>query len=143
MNTTTMKSTEIMSGSTSQKKIEKKIELKINKKLSNNMNAQTIKKITTYLKYKADMKTFKYEQDFVVDADATITGVEKMTLMYDEAPEKPTDEELEDESEGRGTAPSLLPENLQDELNSLKPTASVSSVEEDDDTLSYFAKLAE
>ena len=54
-----------------------------------------------------------------------------------------TDEELEDESEGRGTAPSLLPENLQDELNSLKPTASVSSVEEDDDTLSYFAKLAE
>ena len=54
-----------------------------------------------------------------------------------------TDEELEDESEGRGTAPSLLPENLQDELNSLKPTASVASVEEDDDTLSYFAKLAE
>ena len=96
MNTTTMKSTEIMSGSTTQKKIEKKIELKINKKLSNNMNAQTIKKITTYLKYKADMKTFKYEQDFVVDADATITGVEKMTLMYDKAPEKPTDEELEE-----------------------------------------------
>ena len=54
-----------------------------------------------------------------------------------------TDEELEDESEGRGPAPSSLPENLQDELNSLKPTASVSSVEEDDDTLSYFAKLAE
>jgi len=54
-----------------------------------------------------------------------------------------TDEELEDESEGRGPVPSSLPENLQDELNSLKPTASVSSVEEDDDTLSYFAKLAE
>ena len=54
-----------------------------------------------------------------------------------------TDEELDDESEGRGTAPSSLPENLQDELSSLKPTASVSSVEEDDDTLSYFAKLAE
>ena len=54
-----------------------------------------------------------------------------------------TDEELEDESEGRGPVPSSLPENLQDELNSLKPTASVTSVEEDDDTLSYFAKLAE
>jgi len=54
-----------------------------------------------------------------------------------------TDEELEDESEGRGPVPSSLPENLQDELNSLKPTASVASVEEDDDTLSYFAKLAE
>ena len=54
-----------------------------------------------------------------------------------------TDEELEDESEGRGPVPSSLPENLQDELNSLKPTAAVASVEEDDDTLSYFAKLAE
>ena len=75
---------------------EKKIELKINKKLSNNMNATTTQKIITYLKYKADMKTFKHEQDFVVDADATITGMEKMTLMYDKAPEKPTDEELEE-----------------------------------------------
>ena len=52
-----------------------------------------------------------------------------------------SDEELEDESEGRGPAPTPVPDNLRDELNSLKPTASVD--DDDDDTLSYFAKLAE
>ena len=50
------------------------------------------------------------------------------------------DEELEDESEGRGSTRELT-EDLRSELNSLKPTASVD--EDDDDTLSYFAKLAE
>ena len=60
-----------------------------------NTPTKTIKKITTYLKYEKDMKTFKYEQDFIIDAEATITGFEKMSLMYDKAPEKPTDEELE------------------------------------------------
>ena len=50
------------------------------------------------------------------------------------------DEELEDESEGRGSTRELT-EDLRDELNSLKPTASVD--DDDDDTLSYFAKLAE
>ena len=50
------------------------------------------------------------------------------------------DEELEDESEGRGSTRELT-EDLRDELSSLKPTASVD--DDDDDTLSYFAKLAE
>ena len=50
------------------------------------------------------------------------------------------DEELEDESEGRGSTRELT-EDLRSELNSLKPTASVD--DDDDDTLSYFAKLAE
>ena len=50
------------------------------------------------------------------------------------------DEELEDESEGRGSTRELT-EDLRGELNSLKPTASVD--DDDDDTLSYFAKLAE
>ena len=50
------------------------------------------------------------------------------------------DEELEDESEGRGSTRELT-EDLRDELSSLKPTTSVD--DDDDDTLSYFAKLAE
>ena len=50
------------------------------------------------------------------------------------------DEELEDESEGRGSTRELT-EDLRSELNNLKPTASVD--DDDDDTLSYFAKLAE
>ena len=50
------------------------------------------------------------------------------------------DEELEGESEGRGSTRELT-EDLRSELNSLKPTASVD--DDDDDTLSYFAKLAE
>ena len=50
------------------------------------------------------------------------------------------DEELEDESEGRGSTRELT-EDLRNELSSLKPTASVD--DDDDDTLSYFAKLAE
>tara|TARA_R100000995_G_C3454502_1_gene109851 strand:+ start:48 stop:956 length:909 start_codon:yes stop_codon:yes gene_type:complete len=67
----------------------------------------------------------------------------KKRLNYVLGNNSPTriDEELEDESEGRGPAPSPVPENLRDELNSLKPTASVD--DDDDDTLSYFAKLAE
>ena len=67
----------------------------------------------------------------------------KKRLNYVLGNNSPTriDEELEDEREGRGPAPSPVPENLRDELNSLKPTASVD--DDDDDTLSYFAKLAE
>jgi len=67
----------------------------------------------------------------------------KKRLNYVLGNNSPTriDEELEDESEGRGPAPLPVPENLRDELNSLKPTASVD--DDDDDTLSYFAKLAE
>jgi len=60
------------------------------------MKATTLRKIIKYLKYEEDMKTFKYEQEFVVDAEATITGLYKMTLIYDKAPEKPTDEELDE-----------------------------------------------
>jgi hypothetical protein len=46
------------------------------------------------------------------------------------------DESFEDEDSG--SAPPV-PENLRDELSSLSP----SKVEEDDDALSYFARLAE
>ena len=55
------------------------------------------------------------------------------------------DEELEDESEGRGNfSPNFeksnpVPQDLKDELSSL----SSSTTEEEDDTLSYFQKLAE
>ena len=52
-------------------------------------------------------------------------------------------EVAEEEEYSRGPAPSL-DEDLRTELNNLKPTRSVSVDEdEDDDTLSYFAKLAE
>jgi hypothetical protein len=53
------------------------------------------------------------------------------------------DSEVEDEDDYRGPAPSLT-EDLREELNNLKPTrrAAVED-EEDDDTLSYFARLAE
>lgn len=60
------------------------------------MKANTVRKVMKYLKYEKDMKTFKYEKDFVVDSEATITGVYKMTLIYDKAPERPTDEEFEE-----------------------------------------------
>jgi hypothetical protein len=56
------------------------------------------------------------------------------------------DEELEDESEGRGNfSPNFeksnpVPQGLKDELSSL---SSSSSTEEEDDALSYFQKLAE
>ena len=52
------------------------------------------------------------------------------------------DEDLEDESEGRGPVKDLT-EDLRGELNSLQPTRSSSSEDEDDDALSYFARLAE
>jgi len=54
------------------------------------------------------------------------------------------DEEVDDEDNYRGPAPSLT-EDLREELNSLQPTRSSVVVEEDedDDALSYFAKLAE
>ena len=52
------------------------------------------------------------------------------------------DEEVEDEDNFRGTAPSL-DDDLRSELNNLKPTRSVAVDDEDDDTLSYFARLAE
>ena len=53
------------------------------------------------------------------------------------------DEEVQEEEGYRGPAPSL-DEDLRSELNNLKPTRSTAAVEEDeDDALSYFAKLAE
>ncbi len=56
---------------------------------------------------------------------------------------KAQDAEVEDEDGYRGTAPSL-DEDLRTQLNNLTPTKSSSySEDEDDDTLSYFARLAE
>ena len=54
-----------------------------------------------------------------------------------------TDSEVEDEDDYRGPAPSLT-EDLRSELNNLKPTRSVAVDDEDsdDESLSYFAKLA-
>jgi hypothetical protein len=54
------------------------------------------------------------------------------------------DEEVQEEDGYRGPAPSL-DEDLRSELNNLKPTRRAATVEEDedDDALSYFAKLAE
>lgn len=53
------------------------------------------------------------------------------------------DSEVEDEDDYRGPAPSLT-EDLRSELNNLKPTRSAAVEEDDeDDTLSYFARLAE
>ena len=53
------------------------------------------------------------------------------------------DSEVEDEDDYRGPAPSLT-EDLRSELNNLKPTRSVAVDDEDsdDESLSYFAKLA-
>ena len=53
-----------------------------------------------------------------------------------------TDEEVNDEDDYRGSAPSLT-EDLRGELNSLKSSRSVAVDDEDDESLSYFAKLAE
>jgi len=52
------------------------------------------------------------------------------------------DEEVNDEDDYRGPAPSLT-EDLRGELSSLKSSRSVASDDEDFDELSYFAKLAE
>ena len=54
-----------------------------------------------------------------------------------------TDSEVDDEDDYRGPAPSLT-EDLRSELNNLKPTRSVAVDDEDsdDESLSYFAKLA-
>ena len=54
------------------------------------------------------------------------------------------DEEFEEEENTRGSARELT-EDLRNDLNSLQPTRTVSSSDEDedDDTLSYFARLAE
>ena len=54
-----------------------------------------------------------------------------------------TDSEVEDEDDYRGPAPSLT-EDLRTELSNLKPTRSVAVDDEDsdDESLSYFAKLA-
>ena len=53
-----------------------------------------------------------------------------------------TDEEVNDEDDYRGSAPSLT-EDLRGELNSLKSSRSVAvDDDEDDESLSYFAKLA-
>ena len=51
------------------------------------------------------------------------------------------DEDLEDESEGRGPVKDLT-DDIRNELESL-PTSRTVTEEDDDDTLSYFAKLAE
>ena len=51
------------------------------------------------------------------------------------------DEDLEDESEGRGPVKDLT-DDIRSELESL-PTSRTVTEEDDDDTLSYFAKLAE
>jgi hypothetical protein len=62
---------------------------------------------------------------------------------------RPIDESLEDESEGRGSfnAPDITPSNQPDwgaEVKDFRQKAVASSpVEDEDDTLSYFAKLAE
>ena len=54
-----------------------------------------------------------------------------------------TDEEVNDEDDYRGSAPSLT-EDLRGELNSLKSSRYVAvDDDEDDESLSYFAKLAE
>ena len=54
------------------------------------------------------------------------------------------DEEVDDEDDYRGSSRELT-EDLRDELSSLQPTRTVASSDEDedDDALSYFAKLAE
>ena len=52
-----------------------------------------------------------------------------------------TDEEVSDEDDYRGSAPSLT-EDLRGELNSLKSSRSVAVDDEDFDELSYFEKLA-
>ena len=51
------------------------------------------------------------------------------------------DEDLEDESEGRGPVKDLT-DDIRNELESL-PTSRTVTEEDEDDTLSYFAKLAE
>jgi hypothetical protein len=53
------------------------------------------------------------------------------------------DSEVDDEDDYRGPTPSLT-EDLRSELNNLKPTRSVAVDDEDsdDESLSYFAKLA-
>ena len=62
---------------------------------------------------------------------------------------RPVDESLEDESEGRGSfnSPDITPSNQPDwgaEVKDFREKAVASSpVEDEDDTLSYFAKLAE
>ena len=54
------------------------------------------------------------------------------------------EEDYEEEENTRGSARELT-EDIRGELNSLQPTRTVSSSDEDedDDTLSYFARLAE
>ena len=54
------------------------------------------------------------------------------------------DEEVEDEDDARGPAPSL-DEDLRSELNNLQPTRRTAAPveDDDDDALSYFARLAE
>ena len=53
------------------------------------------------------------------------------------------DEDYEEEENTRGSARELT-EDLRDELNNLQPTRSSSADEdEDDDAMSYFARLAE
>ena len=76
----------------------------------------------------------------------------KMVLGQKQAPAR-YDEELDDESEGRGSfSPSFeksqppkseLPQDLQSELNNLGSRSSASTDSDEDDALSYFQRLAE
>jgi hypothetical protein len=74
----------------------------------------------------------------------------KMVLGQKSSSRPRFDEEVEDEDNDRGTfspdfsskrSDSEIPTNLKDELNSLSPSKSYD--DEDDDTLSYFQRLAE
>ena len=50
--------------------------------------------------------------------------------------------DVDDEDNTRGSTRELT-EDLRSELNNLKPSRTVSADDEEDDTLSYFARLAE
>ena len=64
-----------------------------------------------------------------------------MFLVTRAPPRLREDEDLEDESEGRGPVKDLT-DDIRNELESL-PTSRTVTEEDDDDTLSYFAKLAD
>ena len=71
-----------------------------------------------------------------------------MVLGLTSAPARRVDESLEDESDGRGSfnSPDIMASNQPDWAAELKDTAKAvasSPVQDEDDTLSYFARLAE
>ena len=88
----------------------------------------------------------QYSLQEIVAADQFKTYDElKLRLDYvlgnKGTPRLQQDEDLEDESEGRGPVKDLT-DDIRNELESL-PTSRTVTEEDDDDTLSYFAKLAE